>query len=35
MKSGDAAMMCTALAIKRSNTKFHGDLIVECVVGEL
>lgn len=35
MKSGDAAMMCAALAIKRSETKLHGDLIVECVVGEL
>jgi acetylornithine deacetylase len=35
MKSGDAAMMSAALAIKRSNAKLHGDLIVECVVGEL
>ena len=35
MKSGDAAMMSAALAIKRSNVKLHGDLIVECVVGEL
>ncbi len=35
MKSGDAAMMCAALAIKRSKAKLRGDLIVECVVGEL
>lgn len=35
MKSGDAAMMCAALAIKRSKAKLHGDLVVECVVGEL
>jgi len=35
MKSGDAAMMSAALAIKRSKAKLHGDLIVECVVGEL
>jgi acetylornithine deacetylase len=35
MKSGDAAMMCAALALKRSKVKLYGDLIVECVVGEL
>jgi acetylornithine deacetylase len=35
MKSGDAAMMSAALAIKRSGARLRGDLVVACVVGEL
>lgn len=35
MKSGVAAMVSAALAIKRSRVKLKGDLIVACVVGEL
>jgi acetylornithine deacetylase len=35
MKSGVAAMLAAALAVKRSNVTLRGDLIVACVVGEL
>lgn len=35
MKSGDAAMVMAAVALKRSGVKLRGDLVVACVVGEL
>jgi acetylornithine deacetylase len=35
MKSGDAAFLMAAMAIKRSGAKLHGDLVCATVVGEL
>ncbi|MGQ9679373.1 MAG: M20 family metallopeptidase [Candidatus Bathyarchaeia archaeon] len=35
MKSGVAAMAMAAVALKRSNMRLKGDLVVACVVGEL
>lgn len=35
MKSGVAAMAMAGVAIKKSNVKLKGDLVIACVVGEL